>query len=40
MVNGLCANIHRHATGGWPGHAPGLEQAMTAAREKKLLFGY
>jgi hypothetical protein len=25
MVQGLCANIHKHATGGWPGHAPGEE---------------
>lgn len=33
MVKGLCANIHRHATGGWPGHAPGLEEALTKARE-------
>jgi hypothetical protein len=34
MVDGMCANIHRHATGGWPGHAPGLEQALSAARKK------
>lgn len=33
MVKGLCANIHRHATGGWPGHAPGLEESLTKARE-------
>ena len=33
VVKGLCANLHHRATGGWPGHAPGVEQA--AAKAKK-----
>ena len=33
IVKGLCANLHHRATGGWPGHAPGVEQA--AAKAKK-----
>jgi hypothetical protein len=33
VVKGLCANLHKRATGGWPGHAPGVEQA--AADTKK-----
>lgn len=23
MIKGLCANLHKEATGAWPGHAPG-----------------
>jgi hypothetical protein len=34
IVKGLCANLHKRATGGWPGHAPGAEQAMAKARKK------
>jgi hypothetical protein len=33
MAKGFCANMHHRATGGWPGHAPGVEEAM--AKEKK-----
>ena len=32
-AKGYCANLHHRATGGWPGHAPGIEEAM--ARKKK-----
>ena len=35
VVKGLCANLHKRATGGWPGHAPGVEEAMAKAKEKK-----
>jgi hypothetical protein len=34
VVKGLCANLHKRATGGWPGHAPGVETAMAKAKEK------
>lgn len=33
VVKGLCANLHHRATGGWPGHAPGIEESETLARE-------
>ena len=33
MVDGLCANLHHKATGGWPGHAPGAEEAMAEAKK-------
>jgi hypothetical protein len=32
-VKGLCANLHHKATGGWPGHAPGVEEADSKAKE-------
>lgn len=32
-VKGLCANLHHRATGGWPGHAPGVEEAAAKAKE-------
>lgn len=32
-VKGLCANLHHRATGGWPGHAPGVEEAMAQAKK-------
>jgi hypothetical protein len=35
IVKGLCANLHKRATGGWPGHAPGIEEAMAKAKEAK-----
>jgi len=35
MVKGMCANLHRRATGGWPGHAPGLEESLSEARKKR-----
>jgi hypothetical protein len=35
IVKGLCANLHKRATGGWPGHAPGVEQAAAAAKKAK-----
>lgn len=37
QVKGYCANRHKGATGGWPGHAPGVEQAEADAKkaEKK-----
>jgi hypothetical protein len=31
-VKGLCANLHHKATGGWPGHAPGVEEAEAKAK--------
>ena len=31
-LDGLCANLHHRATGGWPGHAP-TEEAATAAKK-------
>lgn len=31
-VKGLCANLHHEATGGWPGHAPGVEEAQAKAK--------
>jgi hypothetical protein len=34
IVHGLCANLHKRATGGWPGHAPGTEEAMAKAKQK------
>jgi hypothetical protein len=34
VVKGLCANLHHRATGGWPGHAPGIEQSMAEAKKK------
>jgi hypothetical protein len=33
IVKGLCANLHHRATGGWPGHAPGIEEEMAKAKE-------
>lgn len=33
IVKGLCANLHKRATGGWPGHAPGVEQAAASAKK-------
>lgn len=33
VVKGLCANLHHRATGGWPGHAPGVESAAAAAKK-------
>jgi len=33
MLNGLVANLHKRATGGWPGHAPGVEEAMAKAKK-------
>lgn len=33
VVKGLCANLHHRATGGWPGHAPGAEQAAAKAKQ-------
>lgn len=33
IVKGLCANLHHRATGGWPGHAPGVEQAAADAKK-------
>lgn len=33
VVKGLCANLHKRATGGWPGHAPGAEEAAAKAKE-------
>lgn len=35
VVDGLCANLHHRATGGWPGHAPGVEQAEAAAKKNR-----
>lgn len=37
QVKGYCANRHKGATGGWPGHAPGVEEAEAQAKkaEKK-----
>lgn len=32
IVKGLCANLHHRATGGWPGHAPGAEEAGAKAK--------
>lgn len=32
-VKGLCANLHHHATGAWPGHAAG-EQAAHQAKKR------
>lgn len=32
MINGLCANLHREATGAMPGHAPGEEAGKAASR--------
>ena len=33
MIRGLCANLHREATGAMPGHAPG-EEAQRIAQKK------
>lgn len=33
MINGFCSNLHKIATGGRPGHAPGVESAMSAAKK-------
>lgn len=35
IVKGLCANLHHRATGGWPGHAPGIEEAEAKAKAAK-----
>lgn len=32
VVKGHCANLHHAATGAWPGHAPGAEQAAAHAK--------
>ncbi|OBI95558.1 hypothetical protein [Mycobacterium sp. 1465703.0] len=32
VVKGHCANLHKRATGAWPGHAPGAEQAAAHAK--------
>jgi hypothetical protein len=32
VIKGLCANLHHEATGGWPGHAPGVEEAQSQAK--------
>lgn len=32
MLDGWCAELHKRATGGSPGHAPGVEQAMAKAK--------
>jgi hypothetical protein len=32
-VDGLCANLHKRATGFWPGHAP-TEQTPGASKDK------
>lgn len=34
QVKGYCANRHKGATGGWPGHAPGVESAEAAAKKE------
>jgi hypothetical protein len=34
MLHGLCANLHKRATGGWPGHAPGVEEAEAQAKKR------
>lgn len=34
IVKGLCSNLHQRATGGRPGHAPGVEQAQAAAKHR------
>ena len=35
MLHGLCANLHHRATGGWPGHAPGVEESEAAAKKHR-----
>lgn len=35
MIDGLCANLHREATGAMPGHAPGEEAAHAAKKAAK-----
>lgn len=32
MIDGWCARLHMLATGGSPGHAPGVETAMAKAK--------
>ena len=32
VIKGLCANLHKRATGARPGHAPGIEQAEYQAK--------
>jgi hypothetical protein len=32
MIKGLCATLHKEATGGTPGHAPGVEEAAYQAK--------
>ena len=32
---GYCTLMHHRVTGGWPGHAPGVEQAMADAKKKE-----
>jgi hypothetical protein len=32
---GYCALMHKHVTGGWPGHAPGIEEAEAKAKAAK-----
>lgn len=32
MISGLCANLHKEATGAWPGHAPGEEAQRMAEK--------
>lgn len=37
QAKGYCANLHHEATGGWPGHAPGVEQAMARLKHDRSL---
>lgn len=32
QAKGHCANLHKAATGAWPGHAPGVEDADAKAK--------
>ena len=32
---GYCAKMHHEVTGGWPGHAPGVEEAMAKAKKER-----
>lgn len=40
VVDGLCANLHHRATGGWPGHAPGVEEAQAKAKQAEKRKGH
>jgi phosphomannomutase len=35
MLSGLCANLHKAATGEWPGHAPGESKDAVHEAAKK-----
>lgn len=35
MIKGLCANLHKEATGAWPGHAPAEEAERKAKQGAK-----